>query len=158
MEDTGLTMQFKYINMCIDIQQFIQPKWCISVSTWLCSLLFKWLNWTAFHIICKKLKKTYSSTPSLTTQLHVYSLKREYMVESVVNKRNIEIKMSSKITSPLSESALETKDQSTRAIRRKMFTWHTTAHTTLHRRIYLHTCTDNVWELKPVQKAAEWVD
>ena len=39
-----------------------------------------------------------------------------------------------------------------------MFTWHTTAHTTLHRRIYLHTCTDNVWELTPVQKAAEWVD
>ena len=39
-----------------------------------------------------------------------------------------------------------------------MFTWHTTAHTTSHRRIYLHKCGDNVWERTPVHKAAEWGD
>ena len=52
MEATRLSMQFKDKNMCIDIQEFIEPKWCITATTWLCSLL-KWLDRTFFYMFHK---------------------------------------------------------------------------------------------------------
>ena len=57
----------------------------------------------------------------------MFVLKTKYkMVESDVNQRNMQIKMLFyRITSPLSKSALETKDQSMWTTERKMFTGNT---------------------------------